>query len=61
MKINWRWPAGPRRPDYVPWYVIGWRAMWVPLFIGGKLLSAGAIWASTLSWSEAADCFNSGY
>lgn len=42
VRINWRWPA-KRGNNYNPWYVIGWRMLWViPVFIA-RCLFVGLI------------------
>lgn len=36
--MNWHWPAKPSN-DYRPWYVIGYRMLWIPPFYVGKTIT----------------------
>jgi len=54
--MNWRWPED-REAGYVPWFVVGWRLIWTPLYYVG--ISFSWVMFALMYWSvkEANDLF----
>ena len=38
--MNWNWPKTETN-DLVPWYVLGWRIVWLPFYITAACVLVG--------------------